>query len=395
VSDADVLAELRELEVLRRRLAVADHALIGELDRRGLPARLVMSSTSALLQGLLRLSPGQARERVTAARACGPRTALTGQPLPPHLPGLAAAQADGAVSAEHTRIILTTLHQLPATVSAEDRALAEKHLVEAATTLRPRQVAAVGTRILAHLHPHPHRRRPATPPQLHPAPRTRRQLHRPRPAHPHLRRPTARLPHSPLSTPAQRRGRPGPAHLRPTNARRVARPRPISRPPQRPDRVRRARPGHHHHGRRPTHHPPRTRPHQLRPPAQHRQALKLADEAAINLLLTDATGAVLNHHRTKRIATRTQTLALIARDKGCTFPGCDTPPEWCQRHHITAWADGGTTNLNNLTLICGYHHREFQRADWTCRMHNGHPHWTPPTWIDPTQTPQRNHIHRQ
>jgi len=38
VSDADVLAELRQLEVLRRRLAVADHALIGELDRRASPA---------------------------------------------------------------------------------------------------------------------------------------------------------------------------------------------------------------------------------------------------------------------------------------------------------------------------------------------------------------------
>jgi len=117
----------------------------------------------------------------------------------------------------------------------------------------------------------------------------------------------------------------------------------------------------------------------------------MADEAAINLLLTDATGAILTHRRTKRIATRAQTLALIARDKGCTFPGCDTPPEWCQRHHITAWADGGRTDLDNLTLVCGYHHRAFDRAGWTCTMTNGHPHWTPPTWIDPTRTPRRNH----
>jgi hypothetical protein len=39
LSDADVLAELRAVGVLRRRLAVADHALIGELGRRSLPAR--------------------------------------------------------------------------------------------------------------------------------------------------------------------------------------------------------------------------------------------------------------------------------------------------------------------------------------------------------------------
>lgn len=36
VSDADVLAELAQLESMRRRLAVVDHALIGELDRRGM-----------------------------------------------------------------------------------------------------------------------------------------------------------------------------------------------------------------------------------------------------------------------------------------------------------------------------------------------------------------------
>jgi len=59
VSDADVLAELRELESVRRRLAAVDHALIGELDRRGLAGRLVMGSTAAVLQGLLRLSPGE------------------------------------------------------------------------------------------------------------------------------------------------------------------------------------------------------------------------------------------------------------------------------------------------------------------------------------------------
>jgi hypothetical protein len=38
-----------------------------------------------------------------------------------------------------------------------------------------------------------------------------------------------------------------------------------------------------------------------------------------------------------------KSVALTARDQGCTFPGCDQPPEHCQRHHITAWADGGAT----------------------------------------------------
>jgi hypothetical protein len=71
-SDADLLAEVRELEALRRRLATADHALVTELDRRGLAGVLAMPSTSALLQGLLRLSPHEAKRRVETARACGP-----------------------------------------------------------------------------------------------------------------------------------------------------------------------------------------------------------------------------------------------------------------------------------------------------------------------------------
>jgi hypothetical protein len=150
VSDADVLAELRELEVLRRRLAAVDHALVGELDRRGVAGRLVMGSTAAVLQGLLRPSPGEAADRVAAARACGTHTSLTGESVPPLLPVLtgesvppllpvlADAQADGVVSGEHTRVILKALSELPAAVGFEDRGLAEKHLVDAAAALRPR-----------------------------------------------------------------------------------------------------------------------------------------------------------------------------------------------------------------------------------------------------------------
>jgi hypothetical protein len=121
------------------------------------------------------------------------------------------------------------------------------------------------------------------------------------------------------------------------------------------------------------------------------QALRLADEAAISLLMRDAADVVLSHGRTKRIATRSQTLALTARDRGCSFPGCDKPPEWCQRHHIVSWADGGATDLDNLTLVCDFHHREFERGGWSCRMINGRPHWIPPAWIDPTRTPRHNH----
>jgi hypothetical protein len=115
--------------------------------------------------------------------------------------------------------------------------------------------------------------------------------------------------------------------------------------------------------------------------------LKLADEALVLPTVLTSSGAVLTMGRSCRIATRPQTMALVARDGGCTFPGCDHPAEWCQRHHIKGWIDGGPTDLNNLTLVCGYHHRSFEHNGWTCTMINGLPHWTPPAWTDPRPDP--------
>ncbi len=42
--------------------------------------------------------------------------------------------------------------------------------------------------------------------------------------------------------------------------------------------------------------------------------------------------------------------ALVLRDEGCRFPGCDRPPAWTDGHHIIHWADGGPTELENLGL---------------------------------------------
>ena len=62
--------------------------------------------------------------------------------------------------------------------------------------------------------------------------------------------------------------------------------------------------------------------------------LQLANNADIIPTVLTATGAVLDLGRSRRIASRPQTLALIARDGGCSFPGCAHPPQYCERHHI-------------------------------------------------------------
>lgn len=87
--------------------------------------------------------------------------------------------------------------------------------------------------------------------------------------------------------------------------------------------------------------------------------LRIAEQADVLPVLRTAVGAVLTLGRSRRVASPSQTCALIAREGGCSFPGCDRPPQWCERHHIRAWVDGGPTDLDNLTLLCRYHHHNF------------------------------------
>jgi hypothetical protein len=120
------------------------------------------------------------------------------------------------------------------------------------------------------------------------------------------------------------------------------------------------------------------------------QALRLADEAAIAWIVHNSTGGILNYGTTQRLASPKQTLALIARDQGCAFPGCTSPPEWTERHHITPWRDGGQTDLNNLCLLCDHHHDRINTGGWTITMNDGLPWFTPPPWLDPEQKPRLN-----
>jgi hypothetical protein len=85
-----------------------------------------------------------------------------------------------------------------------------------------------------------------------------------------------------------------------------------------------------------------------------------------------------------------QRKALIARDKGCSFPGCHLPARWTDAHHVKHWADGGRTDLHNLVLLCRRHHRLVHHSAWTIHMINGLPHFTPPAWLDPNQKLRRN-----
>lgn len=130
-------------------------------------------------------------------------------------------------------------------------------------------------------------------------------------------------------------------------------------------------------------------------PITPQAARRIACDAAISRVLTDPAGVPLDVGRAYRSVTPGQWTALVARDKGCAFPGCSRPAAWTQAHHIIHWVDGGPTDLSNLVLLCAHHHRSVHHRGWTVRLGADKlPEFIPPPWIDPRQHPRRNTYHR-
>jgi hypothetical protein len=124
-------------------------------------------------------------------------------------------------------------------------------------------------------------------------------------------------------------------------------------------------------------------------------ARRLACDCRLLPVVFDGRGQPIDVGRTRRLVSGTLRQALVARDHGCTFPGCDRGPRWTDGHHIVPWSAGGATSLGNLALLCGYHHTEVHRpGGWTVRMAaDGVPTFVPPRHVDPHRTPRRNRYH--
>ena len=119
----------------------------------------------------------------------------------------------------------------------------------------------------------------------------------------------------------------------------------------------------------------------------------LGGDAEILAVAMNSMRAITHCSDTRRIYSRNQRLAIAARDKGCTFPGCTAPPGRCQINHVRSFEHGGRTSIDNGALVCGYHHRDHEKHGWTNIMCDGIPYWVPPASIDPQQTPVRNTLH--
>lgn len=84
----------------------------------------------------------------------------------------------------------------------------------------------------------------------------------------------------------------------------------------------------------------------------------------------------------RREPTPAQRAALVARDGGCVFPGCDAPPEWSDAHHTVPYEISKRTVLHELVLLCRNHHHAVHEGGYTLvRTPEGAVHVTDPDGI--------------
>lgn len=388
---------LVNVEVVRRQLEAVDQQLVAEIDRRGLAGEYARQTTPNLLSHLLRVTPGEARVRVARARDLGPRRGLTGEPLEPILPFTSDAVRAGTISSAHVSVIAECMDAIPAKISYETSAIAEEFLVKAAQHEHPGQLKKTAAELLARLDPD------GIEPREEEAEHRRAfglRKHRDGSSTPTGRftpEVTAMWETAFDSLAAPQSSLDGEVDSRTGEQRRhdaagevLQRVLGSGTLPE--------------SGGVPVTILVRTTVADLQDETglavtSHGTQLSISKlatmsgEAHILSAVCSDTGGIMSYGRERRIASRGQRFALAARDGGCCFPGCDRPAAWCEVHHIISWLLDGPTDLDNMCLLCRYHHRMFEQLGWEVFMEGDVPWWRPPAWIDPERKPVRNTAH--
>ncbi|MFI6783834.1 DUF222 domain-containing protein [Micromonospora sp. NPDC050276] len=393
LSDGELLASLDATQVLAQRLAAVQLGLVRELDARGVAVAQGASSTAVWLRDRLRLSGRSARQLV--------QLAATIDAAPP---AVREALLSGAITVEQGRVVAETIAALPAEAGPAVADKATQLLVAWADRFDPTSLSRLGERVLTHVAPEL-----ADQAELKALERATERAEARRHVtlseqqngqvrlSGNLDTETASLLREaidPLCAPAGEHDDRSPGQRRADALGEVCRL--ALRTGQLPDNggdrpqlvvtvsldelVNGVRAGTLETGTR------------LTPGAVRR----LACDAGVLPAVLGGNGQVLDVGRQRRLFTGPLRRALVLRDGGCAFPGCDRPPRWCDGHHIRHWADGGATALGNAVLLCGYHHRFIHRGDWTVRIAaDDRPDFLPPSWLDPLRTPRRNLYHRR
>jgi hypothetical protein len=97
----------------------------------------------------------------------------------------------------------------------------------------------------------------------------------------------------------------------------------------------------------------------------------------------------LGRAKNKRLATADHRIICYARDRGCTKPNCFAPGYHCEVHHALPWSQGGPTDADNLYFGCGCDHMMATESTYTTTVtEDGRI-----AWSDGTGPPRVNDAH--
>src|SRR3954462_15001016 len=149
-ADAVALADrISALLTVVRSAEAEIGSLLAEIESRGVMELFGYRSVARLFEHLADVPKAAAETVVKRARALAPSCTLDGTPIPAVAPATGAGASEGRLSNPMIDTIVGVMTHIP----PEHRDDAEQHLLSFAAEAGHKQVAALGTRILAHLDP--------------------------------------------------------------------------------------------------------------------------------------------------------------------------------------------------------------------------------------------------
>jgi Domain of unknown function (DUF222)/HNH endonuclease len=99
-------------------------------------------------------------------------------------------------------------------------------------------------------------------------------------------------------------------------------------------------------------------------PVSSKTIERLACDSSIARVLLNSESVVIDVGRSKRVVSEPGRRALTARDGHCRWRDCDRPASRSAAHHLVHWIHGGTSDLDNLILLCHRHHWMVHEGGW-------------------------------
>ena len=102
------------------------------------------------------------------------------------------------------------------------------------------------------------------------------------------------------------------------------------------------------------------------------EARRLACNATLVPAVLGGASQPLDVGRADRFFKPWQRKAKQVTTPACEAEGCDIPAAWCEAHHgRRPWSSGGRTDLDDLVLLCGFHHRRAHDPSYDLRRRPG------------------------